>query len=84
MAEPLLFPSAFGTRIIFSVRALEATKERLFPESKHRSKRIHKKLIKRFGSEFRMQPCMFQTPAGIVAHPSFKAKIEAAISGAQP
>jgi hypothetical protein len=74
----MLHPFVAGIRIIFSVHALEATTERLFPESKHRSKRIRKKLIKRFGGEFRMQPCIFQTPAGIVAHPSFRARIEAA------
>lgn len=75
-----LHPFVAGTRITFSMHALEATAERLFPESKHRSKRIRKKLIKRFGGEFRMQPCIFQTPAGIIAHPSFKSKIEAALT----
>lgn len=46
-------------RIIEDHNALEATEERLFPASKHRSARIRKKLIKRFGSEFRMRPCAF-------------------------
>jgi hypothetical protein len=32
-----------GLRIIFDTYALEATTERLFPESRHRSKRIPKK-----------------------------------------
>ena len=73
--------SPLGTRIIFDMNALEATQERLFPESKHRSKRIHKKLVKRFGGEFRMQPCMWQTPIGIIAHPSFRSQIESAFSG---
>lgn len=69
-----------GQRIIFSDTVLEATQERLFPESKHRSPRIRKKLIKRFGSEFRMQPCIWRTPQGIFAHPSFEKELKAALS----
>ena len=34
--------------------------ERLFPASKHRSRRIHKKLVKRFGGEFRKVPAIFK------------------------
>jgi len=63
-------------QITYSLYALEATAERLFPASRHRSARIRKKLIKRHGAEFRMVPCMWRTPNGIVAHPSFKAEIE--------
>lgn len=73
-----------ATRIIYSPFALEMTAERLFPESKHRSKRIHKKLVKRFGGEYRMRPCIWQTSIGIVAHPNFKGKLEAAIRSSQP
>jgi len=81
-------PSIFaGLKIILSENALEATEERLFPESRHRSKRIRKKLIKRFGGEFRMRPCMFRTPMGIIAHPSYRAMLSeatrASLSGAQ-
>lgn len=67
-----------GLRIIFDENALADTQERLFPASKHRSKRIHKKLVKRFGGEFRKQPCMWRVPGAIIAHPSFRAEIEAA------
>jgi hypothetical protein len=77
-----------GLKIIFSMNALEATTERLFPESKHRSKRIRKKLIKRFGGEFRMQPCIFRmqpcifrTPTAIIAHPSYRAALLSARGG---
>jgi hypothetical protein len=66
------------TRITFSVHALEFTNERLFPESRHRSNRIHKKLVKRFGGEFRRQPCMWRVGDELIAHPSFKARLEAA------
>lgn len=66
-----------GLKISFSHHALEATEVRNFPASRHRSKRIRKKLIKRYGSEFKMVPCMWKTPQGIVAHPSFRARLEA-------
>lgn len=69
-----------SVRIIYDPRALEETTERLFPASRHRSKRIHKKLVQRFGAEFRKVPCMWRTSGGtIIAHPSFKPRLEAAL-----
>lgn len=68
-----------GLQIHYDHHALEATKERLFPESKHRSKRIHKKLLKRFGSEFRMKPCIWRMGSKIIAHPVYKTDIERAL-----
>lgn len=65
-----------GTKIIFTTNALKDTDERLFPESKHRSKRIHKKLVKRFGSEFRKQPCMWRVGDMIYAHPAYRAELQ--------
>jgi len=60
-----------GMRVISDPNALEKTKERLFPESRHRSKRVLKKLIKRHGGEFRMQPCAFQIGRDtLVMHPT--------------
>lgn len=70
--------SPFGLQIQYNPNALEATTERLFPTSKHRSKRIHKKLVKRFGGEFRMKPCMWQMGNKIIAHPIYRAEIERA------
>jgi hypothetical protein len=65
-------------KIIFDPYALEKTDERLFPASRHRSDRIHKKLVKRFGGVYRMKPCLFRTDGGmIIAHPSFKAELAA-------
>lgn len=58
-----------GMRVIVSENALTDTTERLFPASKNRSARIRKKLIKRFGGEFRKKPAAFKTPAGLVMHP---------------
>ena len=67
-----------GMRIIYDSNALKATTERLFPESRHRSARIRKKLIKRFGGEFYQQPCIWRAGDTIIAHPVYRAEIEAA------
>lgn len=59
-----------GMRIISDPNALAETTERTFPLSKNRSKRIHKKLVKRFGGEFRKEPAIFKIGGDtIVAHP---------------
>lgn len=60
-------------RIVFTVSALKDSEERLFPASKYRSKRIRKKLIKRFGGEYRKQPCMWRVGDTIYAHPYYEA-----------
>jgi hypothetical protein len=79
----ILFARAPGTycglQIVFTPAALEQTEERLFPASKNRSKRIHKKLVKRFGGEFRMKPTMWlYRRAGVVyVHPALRADLEA-------
>lgn len=59
-----------GVKIIVSDNALEETDVRLFPHSPHRSKRIRKKLIKRFGGEFKKVPCIFKTPGAVIMHPN--------------
>lgn len=48
------------------------TDERLFPASRHRSKRIHKKLVKRYGGEFKIinKPAIWKMLDKIVMHPS--------------
>lgn len=63
-------------KIIISELCLKDTEERLFPASKNRSARIRKKLVKRFGGEFRKEPCIYQTPQGIIMHPSLKAALD--------
>jgi hypothetical protein len=68
-------------RIIYEPNALKATTERLFPYSRHRSKRIHKKLMRRFGGEFRMTPCIFRYGDKFIAHTSMRAEIERATGG---
>lgn len=66
--------------MIVSPNALAQTTERNFPESRHRSARIRKKLIKRFGSEFRMEPAAFRLPGGrMIVHPVIYQQIKAAL-----
>lgn len=77
-----LVPSMYhiGLPIYVTTNALKETDERLFPESKHRSKRIRKKLIKRFGSEFRRVPAIWKTPSAIIMHPAHYAAFKAALA----
>lgn len=64
-----------GMKVVYSDHALETT--RLFPESKHRSKRIYKKLIKRFGGEFIKKPCVWKYRNDtLFIHPTLKAEFE--------
>jgi hypothetical protein len=63
--------------IVFSMHALKPTDERLFPVSRHRSRRILKKLIKRHGGEFRMAPAIISIGKTIYAHPAFRASLRA-------
>lgn len=49
-----------GIPIHVTPYALKDSERRLFPESKHRSKRIRKKLIKRHGGEFQKVPAIYQ------------------------
>ena len=71
-------PVPAAARIVFTTSALADSKVRNFPESRHRSPRIYKKLIKRFGL-YRKEPTMWRVGDVIYAHPSLKAKIETAL-----
>lgn len=75
-----MLPDFMGLRVTVSPHALQETTERLFPASRHRSRRIHKKLVKRFGGEFRRVPAIWQTPQGIVMHPVHYAALQARMS----
>jgi hypothetical protein len=70
-----------GMPVFFDPNALEKTSERLFPESKNRSKRIHKKLVKRHGGEFRMRPAIFIAQGRILMHPAHRAEFLARLQG---
>ena len=69
-----------GLPIIVSNMALKETTERLFPASRHRSRRVHKKLLKRFGSEFRKVPAIWKTPHSIIMHPELYAQMKERIA----
>lgn len=69
-----------GVQITVSEYALKDSDERLFPASKNRSRRIHKKLVKRFGGEFRKVPCVWRTPQGIIMHPTLYAEFQRAMA----
>lgn len=75
-----------GVRIIYDPLILADTEVRTFPISRHRSARIRKKLIKRYGGEFKREPAIFHDQVRNVfyAHPSFKAEIEAKVPQARP
>ncbi|MEL4071708.1 hypothetical protein WKW50_16305 [Ochrobactrum sp. GPK 3] len=73
-------PSA---NIIYNEYATKPTGERLFPFSPHRSRRVEKKLIKRFGSVYRYEPAIWKMGHLIIAHPSFRAEIEERLNNAQ-
>lgn len=62
--------------IIVSDLALKDSQERLFPASKNRSRRIHKKLIKRFGGEFRKEPCGYRMGNKMILHPVLYAELK--------
>ncbi len=64
-------------RMIVTTSALVETDERLFPASRHRSKRIRKKLLKRFGGEFRKKPGAFRVGDQLIVHPAIAAALRA-------
>lgn len=78
--QHLMPPAMISGRIICSDYALKDTEERLFPASRHRSKRVRKKLMKRFGGEFRKVPAIFKLANGdMVCHPSLYRQIQRAV-----
>lgn len=68
---------AIPLTILVSEHALKDSDIRLFPESRHRSRRIHKKLVKRHGGVFRKVPCIFKTPESIIMHPTLYREFQA-------
>ncbi len=79
--------SVFGIRIFWSSLCLEETREpvrvykRRRRQTAHKAALVQKKWIKRWG--YTMRPCIYQTAQGYFAHPSFKAKLEAALAREQ-
>lgn len=62
--------------IRYSDLVTSPTKRRLFPESRHRSKRILKKLLKRYHGEYEREPAIIEAPDAIYCHSSFRERIE--------
>lgn len=66
--------SFLGLKVIVSRHAVRitVTEERLFPASRHRSARIYKKLLKRYGGEFKVKvtPISYQIGNTLVMHPT--------------
>lgn len=72
------FLGTFGGLQVYSdPNALAETTVRNFPESRNRSARIHKKLVKRFGGVFRKEPAIFRIGNRLVAHPTRYAELMA-------
>ncbi len=68
--------SAIPHKIVYSLSATVDSKNRNFKKSR-RSKRLHKKLLKRFNNyEFKQEAAIFKTPDCIIAHPKLQARIE--------
>lgn len=72
-----------GIQMIVSEFALKDSNVRLFPESKNRSARIHKKLVKRFGGEFKKVPAIWQIEDRLVVHPALMHSVRQAIAGSR-
>jgi hypothetical protein len=73
-------------KIVYTEAAELESEERLFPFSRHRSKRVYKKLVKRFGGVFKMKPGAFldQKHNTMYIHPSLKAELEAKTKAIDP
>jgi hypothetical protein len=77
-------PSPFGgLQLVVSRYAERPGKEgdpRWFPPSRHRSKRIEKKLIKRYGGIYKPVPLCLQMGDKLVVHPKLEADLRAYMS----
>ena len=63
-------------KIIETVQAVDASRRQwLFPPSKHRSKRVHKKLLKRHGVQYRDPPAVLRVGDLMLVHPALTAQI---------
>ena len=69
---------AFGPAPEFHVTPM-ATKdgERFFAESRHRSQRVEKKLVKRYGGAHRQIPAMYKVGNKMLIHPALWAEVRA-------
>lgn len=77
-------PKPFRPRIIITDSATKRGRQ-FFKDSKHRSKRILKKLLKRFGAQYEMLPaCWHHEPSNtIYLHPALERDMRAITEPAQ-
>lgn len=78
-AMKLLDRVAPAPRMIVSDHALQIV-GRNFPVSRHRSRRVHKKLLKRYGSEYRFKPTSWQMSDTLIVHPAIMSELQAKFS----
>jgi hypothetical protein len=70
--------AALGRPVAVSYLAVRRGSRRLFPESRHRSARIHKKLCRRWGGEYALEPAVFNLGSVVLVHPAmFERVLEA-------
>jgi len=69
-----------GIDLVVSEHALKDSDVRNFPVSRHRSARVHKKLVKRHGGEFRKVGCVYRMGNKMVIHPTLYAELQREMS----
>jgi hypothetical protein len=67
--------SLMGVEIVVSELCYEEVQVRNFPVSRHRSRRIHKKLVKRYGGEYHIvrKPRSYRVGDRLIMHPEIYA-----------
>lgn len=77
MSAPLspTLSAAAGLPVYVAYWALRPGERRTFPVSRHRSPRAHKKLCRRFGGEYALEPAVFQCGDFMVVHPALFERI---------
>lgn len=74
-----LCESGLHPEVVYSIQVMVDDKDhRNFPVSKNRSKRIEKKLIKRYGGIYKKKPAILRVGDRLMAHPIFRGSIERA------
>jgi hypothetical protein len=58
-----------GMHVTISPMCMTPSKEPAFPVSRHRSRRIHKKLERRHGAQFPMLPACLEINGRLFVHP---------------
>ena len=59
-----------GVPVFVSLIHTQTAETPSFPESRHRSARVYKKLVKRLGVQWPQVPACFKSPKGFHMHPS--------------